>query len=509
MTKFSRRDFLKLMATLPLGYALSKSSPKSFLQRIGRARNDNPNVIILIFDAMSAYDLSLYGYHRKTTPNLERFAKRANVYHAHYSTANFTVPGTASILTGLYPWVHRALHLSGLVARNLIEQNIFSVLGKDYYRFAYSQNIMATNLLHQFEPDIDELLPSSSFSEISLVTSEYFKRDAITAHEVQDNLLFDFTDPPASLIFGVTQRVYFEWLKETGHVPPAIPQPRNHPLVYKLWRIFDGVTKSLDSLQEPYFSYIHLFSPHAPYRARKEFLGMFEDGWQPVRKPEHIFSEGETAETLEQERIKYDQYIANVDSEFGTLLDHLEQTGVLDNSYLIVTSDHGELLERGVKGHLNPLLYEPLMRVPLIISSPGQKEGRDIYSPTTSVDLLPTLLHVTGREIPEWAQGHFLPGLGGEEEPEREIYMLDAKSSSAFAELREATFAMRKGKYKIIMYHGMELIGEDAFELYDLADDPEELNDIFKKEPLLAQELKKQLLFKFEEINKPFSKKDS
>ena len=502
MTKFFRRDFLKLIATLPAGYVLSRFLPNTFLQQAGKAEG-KPNIVLLVCDAMSAYDLSLYGYHRKTTPNIERFAKRANVYHAHYSTSNFTVPGTSSLLTGLYPWTHRALHLSGLVRRNLVRENIFEAMKQGYHRFAFSQNLMATNLLNQFRASIDELLPSSSFSESSLVTSEYFKHDAVTSHEVQDNLLFDFVDAPGSLLFGVSQRVYFEWLQESGRVPAAIPQPRNYPLVYKLGVVFDGVINTIDRLSEPYFSYIHLFSPHAPYRARKEFLGIFDDGWLPVRKPEHIFSEGETPETLENERVKYDQYIANVDFEFGRLLDHLEQTGVLDNSYLILTSDHGELLERGVKGHLTPLLYEPLVRIPLVISSPSQMERKDFHSPTTSVDLLPTLLHVTGHEVPTWAEGTLLPGLGGEEDPEHEIYMLEAKSSSAFGRLLKATFALRKNKYKIIMYHGIEAFGKDTFELYNLEKDPEEQYDLFEKEPDLAQELKTELLQKFDKINKP------
>jgi arylsulfatase A-like enzyme len=503
MTKFSRRDFLKLMAAIPVGYASSRFLTLKPLAGAGQSV-DKPNVILLICDAMSAYDLSVYGFHRKTTPNMERFAQRANVYHSHYSTSNFTVPGTASLLTGLYPWTHRAHHLSGLVARNLVNENIFAALGKDYHRFAYSQNIMATNLLNQFGESIDELLPSTSFSEKSLLISEYFKNDPITAHEVQDNLLFDFVDPPGSLLFGIAQRTYYEWLKESGRIPSAIPEPRNYPMMFKVGQIFDDVMKTLDGLQEPYFSYFHLFSPHAPYRSRKEFLGIFDaDGWQPDRKPQHLLSEGETAETLERERVKYDQYIANVDFEFGRLVDHLEETGALDNTYLILTSDHGELLERGVKGHLTPLLYEPLVRVPLLISSPGQQTGNNFHSPTTSVDLLPTILHLCGYDIPSWSEGKLLPGFGGNEEPEREIYMLEAKSSSAFGSLTKSTFAMRRGKYKIIMYHGIAAYGQDAFELYDLESDPEEMNDLIEKEPQVAQEMKNILLQKFEEINHP------
>ena len=505
MSKYSRRDFLKSMAAIPAAYALSRVLPSRISSEMGGATG-KPNIILLLFDAMSAYHLSLYGYPRRTTPNLERFAKRANVYHAHYSTANYTVPGTSSLLTGLHPWTHRALHLSGLVARDLVDHNIFGLMGRDYHRFAFSQNVMATNLLNQFRTDIDQLLPSSSFSEISFLTSEFFAHDAITAHEVQDHLLFDFVEPPGSLIFGIAQRVYFEQLKKFKRdFPRGIPQPRNYPIVYTLENVFNRLMDTFDRLPSPHFSYIHLFSPHAPYRARRDFIGIFDDGWMHIKKPQHVFTEGETYETIEKNRVWYEEYIANVDHDFGRLLDHLEQTGMLENSYLIVTSDHGELLERGVKGHITPLLYEPLMRIPLLISSPGQTQGNNIHSPTSSIDLLPTMLSMAGREIPVWAEGKPLPGLGGVEMPEGEIYMLEAKSSSAFGRLSQATFSMRRGRYKIILYRGYEVYGKDVFELYDLENDPEEMDDLFEKQATVARDLSAELLRKFDEIDKPHS----
>jgi len=501
MQKYSRRDFLKLAAMVPAALAYSRLVPSDLYLNLGE-NSGSPNVIFLVFDAMSAYHLSLYGYHRKTTPNLERFAARANVYNAHYSTANFTVPGVASMLTGLYPWTHRALQLSGLIARGLTDHNLFKWIGADYHRLGFSQNVYATNLMEQFRSDMDELLPSSSFSDISLLPSELFKNDPLTAHQVDDNLLFDFIDPPGSLLFGIAQRLYFEHKKKFDRdFPRGIPQPRNYPIAYRLENVFDGLFKTFDGMSNPFASYIHIFSPHAPYRAHRDFIGIFDDGWTHIQKPEHVFSEGETYETIEQNRVWYDEYIANVDFEFGRLVDYLERTGLLDNSYLVVTSDHGELLERGIKGHVTPVLYEPLTRVPLVISSPGQTRGETIDLPTSSVDLLPTLLSLTGQSVPDWAQGEILPGLGGEGDPEREIYMLEAKSSSAFAKLSRATFAMRKGRYKIIMYHGYEAYSEDTFELYDLENDPEEMDNLFDKEPLLANELKDMLVKKFEEVS--------
>ncbi len=112
---------------------------------------------------MSADNLSLYGYRRHTTPNLERLAERALVYHSHYSGGNFTTSGTASMLTGVYPWSHRAINLGGLVRRPLVDGNIYHLLGPEYHRVGFSQNLWADLFLRQFGADVDQHIPSPTF----------------------------------------------------------------------------------------------------------------------------------------------------------------------------------------------------------------------------------------------------------------------------------------------------------------------------------------------------------
>jgi len=135
MTKFSRRDFLKLSALIPAGAALSPLV-SSYLPSTNTAQDLPANVIIILFDAMTARNLSVYGYQRATTPNFIRFAQRAIVYHSHYSAGNFTVPGTTSLLTGLYPWTHRAINQAGLMRREFTGQNIFKAMNGKYKRLA-------------------------------------------------------------------------------------------------------------------------------------------------------------------------------------------------------------------------------------------------------------------------------------------------------------------------------------------------------------------------------------
>ena len=127
MSKITRRDFLKLASVVTGGAAISALLPRTFPS--AQATGGKPNVIILLFDTMTAPHLSLYGYPRKTTPNLERFAQKATVYNSHYSGGSYTISGTASILTGLYPWHHRAINPSGPVRRELTGNNLFRAVG--------------------------------------------------------------------------------------------------------------------------------------------------------------------------------------------------------------------------------------------------------------------------------------------------------------------------------------------------------------------------------------------
>jgi len=188
----------------------------------------------------------------------------------------------------------------------------------------------------------------------------------------------------------------------------------------------------------------------------------------------------------------YDAYVANVDSEFGSFLDALDASGLLDNTYLVLTSDHGEMFERGVVGHTTPLMYDAGLHIPLLISAPGQKTRNDVHSQTNSVDILPTLLQIAGHAVPAWAEGQLLPGFGGFEDDSRATFSVDAKLNSSFGRLSIASMAMRKNGFKIIYYKGYR--GTDSFELYNLQDDPEELVDLFNKDVSHSNLMKDELL---------------
>jgi arylsulfatase A-like enzyme len=503
---YSRRDFLKLASILAISPVAGATYRILSRAQTTSQASRSPNIIVILLDTLSAVQLSLYGYPRATSPNLVRFAEKATVFHSHHAAANFTTPSTASFLTGVHPWTHRAFHFSGLVRRDMQARNIYNLIGEGYQRTGFAHNLLANALLYQFEEYIDQHIKLGSYNLLDKsIYDNFFPQDAQTAYRSFDQYLF-WGDYPGSLYLSLAYTLgnvsdyNAAEAKYKSVYPRGIPGVGNPQLAFIHKPLFDGVMDILDSRKAPFFAYIHLYPPHQPYLPRKEFMGIFQDDWKPVVKKPHFFSKGETDRHLEILRTRYNEYIANTDFELGRLLDHIAKIGLLENSYVIVTSDHGELFERGVHGHSTPLLYEPIIQVPLVISQPGQQERIDIHANTSTVDLVPTMLRIAGRPIPDWCEGELLPGLGGEESAQRSIYSVEAKSNYAHQPLTKATFSLIKESYKLIQYRGYEGY-EDVSELYDLKNDPDELDDLSKTKLSMVKELRGELEAKIKEAD--------
>lgn len=183
---------------------------------------------------------------------------------------------------------------------------------------------------------------------------------------------------------------------------------------------------------------------------------------------------------------------------------------MLENTYLLVTSDHGELFERGIWEHLTPAMCEPLIHIPLLVARPGQQEREDVHVPTSCVDVMPTLLSLAGQLIPEWCEGEILPGFGDNEILEgcsvygRSIYALEAKRNPKHAPLNKASVALIKGRYKLIRYFGYDGC-EDRYELYDVQADPEEVRDLYASASPVAAVLRDELAEKLQAVNRLYS----
>lgn len=503
-----RRGFLKVLSLIPVfsaGMHVLGNTDQDNLEN-----GDAPNILIIVFDSLSASNVSLYGYPRLTTPNLERIAEKATVFHSHYAAGNYTTPSTASLLTGTYPWTNRAFSHQTTIIEDLAARNMFAQFAKMGYRnVGFSQNFLVDIILHNIRHSLDEFtLPNDvSLVDYNLLEDVFFK-DYVVAQRAERVYLKKPGEMSNSLflapIFWAIKTYHKKTVEDEYRGRYPLGLPGYHDMLYPLEDTMDWALERIQSWTQPYLAYLHFMPPHDPYLPSSEFAGLFYDEWKPVTKPAHFYSEGESEETLVVQRRRYDQFIAYADAQLGRLYDTLQMQGLLKNTWLILTSDHGELFERGIWKHTTRTLFEPVIRVPLLISAPGQDERRDVYESTSCVDLLPTLLHVTKQSIPPWIEGEVLPSFRTDNsESDRPIYVVEAKSNPKFGPITKATLAIRRGPYKLIYYSYEGFDG--VVELFDLENDPEELNDLSVSHQSLASELKNELLKKLVEVNRPYT----
>jgi len=503
---FTRREFLKVISLAPIGIY---SRP---LLNLAKAETvtAQKNVIILVFDAWSQRHVSFYGYPRNTMPNLEKFSENATFYHNHYSTGTFTVPGTSSILTGLYPWSHRAFQLGGGVLEAHASHTIFSALSSTHSTLAFTQNKFADQILYQAASDLDNHVQRWLFNtqKTDLYNSPLIANDPrIAFASFEDNMVQMGSGSSSSLFFGPLYRLYILRTRLQNNNRYGAEYPRGLPDSYEFFLlpdVVDGAINLLKAIQQPTLAYIHFFPPHEPYSPTQEFFGTFTDGWLPPEKPIHILSEKKIdPEKLREHRQYYDEFIASWDQEVARLFRFLKDSGLTENSHIIVTSDHGELFERGELGHWSKMIYDPIIHVPLIIRSPGQGSRQDVHTITSSVDLLPTIAHLTGNPIPPWAEGRLLPKLGGEADEGRSVFSMDAKTNSSFHPLKNYAMSLTRDHHRLT-YYSYPREHYEKFEFYDLNVDAEEMRDLYPLLPALAQEMQDELLQKVEDVNKVF-----
>jgi hypothetical protein len=269
------------------------------------------------------------------------------------------------------------------VAESFASNNIFHAF-QNYYRLAYTHNSWANTLLTQFSNDLDELVPTDSLflANDGFIPAIFKKDEDIASLGWARSIKRKEEGTAYSLFLSDLYERYRE-----GQVASLLPSfPRGLPNkgvdnYFLLETAIDWLGKHVSTIPQPFLGYFHFLPPHLPYSTPMDFVGQFaNDGYKPVEKPMDLFALEKVGKNVFKKRTEYDEYILYVDREFGRFYDYLEKSGLLENTWVVFTSDHGEMFERYISGHLTSTLYQPIVRVPLIIFEPGRKTGADVYT---------------------------------------------------------------------------------------------------------------------------------
>jgi len=246
-----------------------------------------------------------------------------------------------------------------------------------------------------------------------------------------------------------------------------------------------------------FFVFLHTYKPHNPYVPPEGYEELFGKS-KPFDKTTPFYDWTPT---------QYDREIRYVDDLLRNLLDTLAREGLLDNTIVTFTSDHGEaFLEHGYLAH-GALVYEEVLQVPLMLSGPGVPKGHRVSAPVALLDLMPSMLEMLGEEIPVGLMGKSFRDLlvdtasktNAQDKADAtrawrtrpifsEAFIERAVHRTGVTKLLQPTYAVRQGDYKLIR---LRTRSGHRYELFNLALDPGEKKNIFAATKPLSQRMKK------------------
>jgi len=321
-------------------------------------RRPGPNLVLLSLDTLRADRVGCYGSTRETTPAIDALAARSLVYEEAWSTAPYTLPAHASMLSGQFPSVHGAERPGS--------------------RLDAGRTRMLAEILHD-AGYLTAAFTGGGFVDPLFGFGRGFDR-------------YGVLDP----IPNVESE---KLLRRVDELPD-----RNRAMVAEnsIDAVVDWVT---EHAAEPFFLFVHTYTPHQ-FNPPDRHLDALDAARVDLKSEldlaslERLFdhaapSPAERARLLEV----YDATIRFADEGVGSLLDGLERLGLSERTVVVVTSDHGkEFGEHGAVNHGHSLHTE-LLRVPLIVQVPGLAPAR-IERPVMLVDLVPTLLDALDLPLP-------------------------------------------------------------------------------------------------------------
>lgn len=433
--------------------------------------SSRPNIVFIITDQQRYDTIAELGFDYMLTPNLDKLTRQGTAFENMYITAPSCAPSRASLFSGVYP------HTNG-VFRNDEKWNYCWV--KDLAEGGY--RTINVGKMHTMPVE-----GAFGFHERHVVENK--DRDHPNVPFYLDNWDKAYFLSGKQKPSRVSQRLRPDYNKLLGAWVWE-DEEMLHPDIFvgqmACWWLnrYTG--------DEPFFLQVGIPGPHPPYDPTQEALDLYADRDipppvppDPEVQPEAMkqlrrFHLGEDADgvvhlsnpTAEQSRRQRAHYYANItmiDKQVGDILHALEKRGVLDNTIIIFTSDHGDCL--GDHGHSQKWnMFESTVRVPALISWPGHiAQGKRVTDLVALFDFGPTILEYAGVPTPSWMEAVALqPYLDGNTEPDRQRVYAEHSNDALLTGTRFMTM-IRDKAMKLVHF----VDAEDG-QLFDLENDPSE-----------------------------------
>ncbi len=435
-----------------------------------------PNILWLFSDQHRADVIGARGHPVVKTPNMDRLASEGFLFEDLFCQGPLCVPARASLMTERYVRDHGAFE-NDYFSSGELPTMLQRIRDAGYHTTAIGK-------MHLFPhfPDVDDGLPLMSamgFQEVHETVGKLacgFIRNPYTDYLDDLGLLDTYRTFVHARTPWRRDRQSRPDSKPTWAVDPS-PLPAEHYLDTWVGRRTEEWLEDYRR-DEPFFLWVGFPGPHDPWDAPIEFVRPYEDAEIPLdstRRPDipgdgplsvflRSFLRYSSSDTLSDERARdvRRHYFANVtliDKSIGRILAALERTGRAEDTWVIYSSDHGEML--GTHGFLNKMVfYEPSVRVPLIVRPPGgAPRGQSRPGLLEHVDLSATLRDLAGAgEVPGSAGRSFASSFSGSVLGVREAVVSENYG-----------FAMwRTERYKLVVYEKDHL----PVQLFDLVEDP-------------------------------------
>ncbi|MEK6527642.1 MAG: sulfatase-like hydrolase/transferase [Nitrospirota bacterium] len=489
-------------------YTWIKPANLAVHQNISQTTTDNksrPNIILITFDALTARDMSVYGYHRPTTPFISEWAKSGSIFIRLEAESNFTTATTASLMTGKRVWTHQTYqHLGSKPVKADIENLPLVLKNNGYYTMAFVANPAASV----------RLLGIADSFDIAPLATEF--------------------SAPASLIYIINKKLHqlfgdkirlHDWITHADFIFYRFLNliSRDFSItIFPAEKVFKKFLSVIDeNPPEPYFTWIHIFPPHSPYLPPLPYMRMYDSSYELATEKsragiikktpdkyqfkyyQHFPREVQPA--IDTMRARYDEFIRYCDNEFENFMKKLANKNELQNAVIILSSDHGESFDHNYRDHGGVHLYEQVTSIPLIIKEPDRAEGRIINDLTEQIDIPPTILDLADIPAPQWMEGRsLLPLMRGGKISSRPAFSMNfEKNPSLGHKITRGTVAVWENDYKLIHY--FDATGNKSL-LFNLKQDPDEQNDLFEKEPEAGQRLLTLIQKNLKEANERISR---